>query len=333
MMEQFLFYVTIFLSFLITYFLTKIWIKTAKQYGLVGKDMNKHEKPEIPEAGGVAVVIGFCFALLSYIFIQTFYFGNGNNIVFVFSLITAVLLTGFIGFIDDILGWKVGIKQKHKFLLTIPMTIPIIVVNAGQSIMNVPFLGTIDFGILYPLLIVPIGIVGATNGFNLLAGFNGLETGMGIIILSTLGYVVWVREIYWLFFIILMCIASLLGFFIFNKYPSKIFPGDTLTYTLGATIAIVAIFGNMEKIALILFFPYILELVLKLRSGLRAECFGIPDENNLLIPPSQNSYSLAHIIMKYLPKIFHRNLKETEVVLFLYAFEILIAFCVILFLL
>jgi len=38
--------------------------------------------------------------------------------------------------------------------------------------------GAVDWGIFYPLAIIPIGIVGAANAYNMLAGYNGLEAGM-----------------------------------------------------------------------------------------------------------------------------------------------------------
>ncbi|MDP2841599.1 MAG: hypothetical protein Q8O17_04910 [Candidatus Methanoperedens sp.] len=47
--------------------------------------------------------------------------------------------------------------------------------------MAFPFLGTLDIGLLYPLLIIPIGMIGASNAFNMLAGYNGLEAGMLIV--------------------------------------------------------------------------------------------------------------------------------------------------------
>jgi UDP-N-acetylglucosamine--dolichyl-phosphate N-acetylglucosaminephosphotransferase len=284
--------------------------------------MNKYNSTQVAEAGGIAVIIGICFGLLIFIFIKTFYLAADSNIIFIFSLITAVLLIGFIGFVDDILGWKVGLKQKHKFLLTIPVALPIVVVNAGHSMMNVPFLGNIDFGILYPLLLIPIGIIGASNGFNMLAGFNGLEAGMGIIILSALGYIAWSRELYWILLLVFICVASLLAFLVYNMYPAKIFPGDSLTYTLGTIIATIAIFGNMEKAAILLFIPYIIEFILKSRAKLKAECFGVPDQSNMLSSPSRKCYSLTHVILNHFPKVFRRNLKEYEVVSILYIFEL-----------
>ncbi|MBU4491391.1 MAG: hypothetical protein KKD69_02900 [Euryarchaeota archaeon] len=51
-------------------------------------------------------------------------------------------------------------------------------------------------------------------------------------------------------------ISALIALLYFNKYPAKVFPGDTLTYPVGAIVAIVAILGNMEKSAVILFSLY-----------------------------------------------------------------------------
>jgi UDP-N-acetylmuramyl pentapeptide phosphotransferase/UDP-N-acetylglucosamine-1-phosphate transferase len=60
--------------------------------------------------------------------------------------------------------------------------------------------------------------------------------------------------------IILCLVATLLAFLIFNRYPSKVFPGDVLT-------AIVAILANLERFAVMLFLPYYVELLLKAKGG------------------------------------------------------------------
>jgi len=54
------------------------------------------------------------------------------------------------------------------------------------------------FGIFYALLIVPIGITGATTTYNMLAGFNGLEAGQGIIILGFLSFIAFMTGNPWL---------------------------------------------------------------------------------------------------------------------------------------
>jgi len=61
------------------------------------------------------------------------------------------------------------------------------VISAGETTMAIPLIGKVHFGIFYPLLLIPIGMAGASNAINLLAGFNGLEAGMGIVYFLGLG--------------------------------------------------------------------------------------------------------------------------------------------------
>jgi UDP-N-acetylglucosamine--dolichyl-phosphate N-acetylglucosaminephosphotransferase len=60
------------------------------------------------------------------------------------------------------------------------------VIKLDHSTMTLPIKGTVDGGILYPLLIVPIGIVEASNVCNKVAGYNGLKARIGMIMQSTL---------------------------------------------------------------------------------------------------------------------------------------------------
>ncbi|MCW4002131.1 MAG: hypothetical protein NWE97_02970, partial [Candidatus Bathyarchaeota archaeon] len=223
--------VILLLSFFSTFFLTKKWIGSARDAGLVGKDMNKYEKTLVTRSGGIAVALVICFSLLTYIFLKTFYWNTTTHLVEVFAISATALLACFIGFTDDILGWKRGLTQFQKFLLTIPIALPLTVINAGYSTMEIPILGTVDFGLVYPLLLVPVGVIGAANGFNLLAGYNGLEAGMGLIVFTTFGVTGLIVEKYWISLIAFVVSASLLAFLYFNWYPSKVFPGNSFTYS------------------------------------------------------------------------------------------------------
>lgn len=324
----------IIIAFMITVFLTRSWIRKAKEIGLVGKDMNKFDKRKVPDAGGIMVMMGITFSVLFYVFIETFYFQNPLRSE-VFVVLITLLLAGFIGFVDDILGWKTGIKRWHKVLLTVPIGIPMMVINAGTSVMNVPILGEINLGLLYPLLIVPIAIIGAANGFNMLAGFNGLEAGLGVIILSTMGYfALFVNHNIWLSIVIFAAVFSLLGFLVFNWFPARIFPGDSLTYSIGALIAMVAILGNMEKIGLILFIPFIIDAIFSLWPELRGheklEAFGKPNSDNSLEMPYDKIYGVEHFALWAVNKI-KKKAYETNVVLLIYGLQLI--FVVIVFLL
>jgi len=316
-------------SFFIALFLTKTWIRAAKFAKLLGKDLNKHEKPLVPEAGGIAVALAVCFSLQTYIFLKTFYWKTTTHLVEAFAISVTVLLSGFIGFTDDILGWKRGLTQFRKVLLTIPIALPLMVINAGHSKMNLPFFGLVNFGLIYPLLLVPVGVIGATNGFNLLAGYNGLEAGMGLIIFTTFGVAGLIVEKYWISLIAFIVSAGLLAFLYFNWYPAKVFPGDSLTYSIGSLIAVIAILGDMERLAVWLFLLYFIEGLLYFRARAvdkagDVQAFGIPNEDDSLEMPYEKIYDTTHFAIWFLKKV-KEKVYERDVVRFLLFVQFLIA--------
>lgn len=315
------------LSFIITYLSTKSWIKIAKKENFLVKDMNKYNNPKIPSYGGIAVLFGFCMGVFLYISLSIFYFQRTIHLIEIFALLTTILIIAFIGVFDDILGWKRGFKKWQKPLLTIPAAIPLMAINAGFNEIYIPFIGITNIGIFYTFILIPIAIVGASQGFNILAGLNGLESGLASIILLTLGFVTWKQTNKpWLALVCLSIVASLFAFWIFNKYPAKVFPGDILRYPLGALIACVAILGNTEKTALILFIPYFLEFSIKFKNKFKTECFLIPQQDNSLKIPEKTG-SLTHLIAKLLSKI-KTKVYEKDIVYSLYCFELILVIIV-----
>jgi UDP-N-acetylglucosamine--dolichyl-phosphate N-acetylglucosaminephosphotransferase len=322
-------------SFFTTLVLVPKWIKKAKIMGLVGRDMNKLGKSEVPESGGIVVIAGTVVGILAYIFLYTFYFGTTFSLIDILATLTTILLAGFIGFIDDIIGWKSGIGQFTKVSLSIPIAIPLAVVNAGYSIMHLPFIGPVDFGFLFPLVIIPIGIIGAINGYNMLAGYNGLEAGMGAIILTTLAFIAWLSGSGWVSMIAMIASFSLVAFLLYNKYPAKIFPGDSLTYAIGAMIASIAILGNMEKFAIILFIPYFFDALMYVRfrfidKAKDIEAYAKLKKDGSLEMPHNKVYDFTHLAIKVL-KLLKKNVYERDVVLSIFLFEILLAVVAVLF--
>ena len=314
-------YLSLFLAFFITYVSLPNWIKVAKKFGFTGEDINKVSKKQIPEAGGLCVILGFVVSYFVYLGSLVFLSDiEPSKILFAFAAVCTIILAAFTGFIDDILGWKLGFTRWYKLLLTMVIPLPIMVINAGQSVMNVPFLGLFDFGLVFPLILVPLAIIGSSNGFNMLAGFNGLEAGQGIIILSTLGVISYLQGSYPIAVLCLIISVSLLAFLFFNFYPAKAFPGDTLTYSIGATIGVVAILANAEKFGLILFIPYFIELILKIRGKLKKESFGKPLKN-LVKNRYDKNYSLTHLGIYLLGG----RAKEYNVVFLIWSFEMICA--------
>jgi len=239
-------------------------------------------------------------------------------------LLTVILILSLAGFVDDVLGWTFkGLSIRFRLFLALAASIPLVVINAGTSGINFPFLGFVDIGIVYPLILIPIGITGAATTYNFLAGFNGLEAGQGIIILSFLSFVAYLTGTSWISVVGLCMVASLIVFYFYNKYPARIFPGDVLTYSVGALIAGMSILGNFEKIAVFVFTPYILETVLKLRGGLKKHSFGKVNSDGSLEMPYEKIYGLTHLSLFILKK-FKKRVYEKDVVYLIFMFQIIL---------
>ena len=309
-------------SFFCTFLVLPFWIKKAKQIGLVWPDMNKYEKiKKVAGSGGIIPVLGAIIGIFLYIAIQTFIFHDENKIqINIFAILSSLLLVAGIGLIDDLLGWrKGGLSMRSRMILVLFAAVPLMAINAGESTMM-----GINFGIFYPLVLIPLGVIGATTTFNFLAGYNGLEAGQGIIILSALSLVTWLTGNAWLSVLSLCMVSALLAFYIFNMNPSKIFPGDILTYSIGILIAGIAILGNIEKIAIFFFIPYILEAILKIRGGVKnIHNFGVPNKDGSLELKYNKIYSLTHLSLFILKK-FKKKVYEKEVAYLIHGFQIFI---------
>ena len=101
----------------------------------------------------------------------------------------------------------------------------------------------------------------------------------------------------------MIMISCLLAFYIFNKYPAKVLPGDSLTYSIGALIGVAAILGNIEKIAVFFFIPYIIQAVLKTRGKLVKQSFARLRYDGGLVQPYEKFYGIEHIAIYILQKI------------------------------
>jgi UDP-N-acetylglucosamine--dolichyl-phosphate N-acetylglucosaminephosphotransferase len=322
---EILLFMPLFISFIIAVYAIPKWIKKCREVGFLWADMNKVTKiKRVAASGGIIVVISFLLGVLSFVAIRTFIFKQIDETTQIFALLTVILILSLVGFVDDVLGWTYrGLSIKFRLFLAFVAAIPLVVINAGSKIIALPFVGTMDLGIYYPLIFIPIGIAGATTTYNFLAGFNGLESGQGIIILSFLSLIAYLTGSLWISIIGLCMVAGLIVFYIYNKYPAKIFPGDVLTYSIGSLIAGMAILGNFEKIAVFVFIPYILETMLKLRGRLIKHSFAKVNEDRSLEIPYGKIYGLTHLSLFILKK-YKRKVYEKEVVRLIFIFQILI---------
>jgi len=269
-----------------TLIVTPIFIKRLKEVGMTGLDIHKPGQEQVAEMGGLAVVFGFSVgAFIAIPFI------NGD-LVSLFAALLTITLTGLIGICDDVFG----IRQKFKAFLPFFAAIPLIAIQAGDYTMIMPFAGPVDFGLIYPILFIPLGIAVLANATNMLAGYNGLEAGLGFITCGFIGISGLMAGRPLVYAIMFAMAAACLGFLKFNKFPSRIFPGDVGTFTIGAAIASAAIIGNMEVIGVVASMPYIINgAITSFSVILRKPIQKFSRvENGVLVPPGRGFVSTLY---------------------------------------
>jgi UDP-N-acetylglucosamine--dolichyl-phosphate N-acetylglucosaminephosphotransferase len=295
--------------------------------------VHKKNKPLVPNSAGVSVAFGIISGLLVYIFLSIFLYGESLHFLSLFAALVSILIIMFSGFLDDLntkqekinghLEGKRGLRTWQKPLLTLPAALPLMAIMAGETAMDIPLIGNVNFGILYPFLIVPIGVVGASNMVNMLGGYNGLEAGMGLVYTLTLGIFALTHGSVLGSIIFLITAGALAAILRYNWFPAKILAGDSLTYSLGAVVAVGAILGNMEKVTLIVMLPFIIQGVLKFYSKFRlghfASDLGILQKDGSIKSKYNGIYSLTHLVMRF------GKLNEKQIVLALILIQICFA--------
>jgi len=323
------FFIVYCLSFLAVFLLAPPFIRRMHDQGLVGKDMNKFTKPPVAELGGVVVFLGFSAGVFISILFGTYLHWIDIELTLLLGGFCTIAMITFIGVIDDIIGWKKGIRQWQHFIIPIIAAIPLVAVYFGHTTMFIPIIGEINFCIFYPLIIIPLAVTGASNAVNMLAGFNGLEAGQGIILTAALTFIAIISGSPTAGILGIAMIAALLAFLKFNWFPAKIFGGDSLTLMIGANLAVMSIIGGIEIYGLLLTSLFFVEFVFKAKHRFKSECFGIPNEDGTLSANPKGG-SLTQWIMKAGK---NKLTEETITMTILYTQMVISAIVIILFLL
>ena len=302
------------IAYAVSLTLTKLLIPRLKRAGIVGRDENKSGAPEIPEMGGLSIVAGFSAGLLLAIFFGSF-MGFHLNLVYVLAAVITIHTIAFIGVVDDLLSIPQWLKAVAPLFAAVPL---VAVKAAGSTAIALPLLGIVDFGIIYMLVLVPLAIAVCSNLTNMLAGFNGMEAGMGVIMFTALSAIALSHGNTEMAILSVSMLGALLGFLAFNIYPAKVFPGDVGTLTIGVVLASAVIIGNLESAGVILMAPYIIEFFVKAANRFPHTHQEIKN-SGLLYPKDGRVRGLVHVVMRAAGGISEKNL--------VYVFLSVEAFC------
>lgn len=180
-------------------------------------------------------------------------------------LLFILLLYGILGFLDDFIKVfkkrNMGLTSLQKLIGQLLGGYIFFLVYHTEGFGNslyIPFIGEVNLGWFFALFIL-FWLVGFSNAVNLTDGIDGLVSGLGIISFGTYAIIAFYQE---QFDVLLFCIAvvgGLVGFFIYNKKPAKIFMGDVGSLALGGALAAVSILLQQEWTLLLIGLIYVCE--------------------------------------------------------------------------
>ena len=221
------------------------------------EDVKQHQaKAGTPTMGGIVflitgVLISFVLALLSNQLTN-----NVGMILFI------LVLYGLVGFLDDFL--KVfrkineGLNPKQKLLLQLVGGVVFyFFYERGGDMLNV-FGFPLHLGVFY-IFFALFWLVGFSNAVNLTDGIDGLASISVVISLSAYGVIAYVQNQLDILLVILAMIGGLLGFFVFNHKPAKVFMGDVGSLALGGMLAAISMALHQEWTLLLIGLVYVFE--------------------------------------------------------------------------
>ncbi len=291
-------YLTPFIySFSITVFLASISVWAAKKFRWRGRMGSRHiQSPGVSRVGGLVMITAFNAA----IFLNRDLFITPELYGFCFgSLIILV-----IGFLDDLkeLFWKIQ--------LFIQIAVAVLVFIMGIRIFYVtnPLTGGIlqldsGWGILFSVALVIFWITLIMNAINWADGIDGLSGGI-VLITSVAIFALSLRPEVNQPPIAIMCavlMGAVLGFLIFNFYPSRIIAGTSGSMFMGFSLAVLSIFsGAKVATALLALTVPVVDFLWVIGERIKEKkSIFLPDKNHLHYKLMELGWSQKRIVLSY----------------------------------
>lgn len=309
-------WISVPISFATAMLLIPITIKKLKERGITAPDRYKIDRRDVPTCGGTAIITASAIALIVTALLCDLLFDCRINKYDIAHLLVMIFF-GFFGLIDDF--YDIG--RTTKIFLPVFLTFPVLSVldSSSNSSVVLPFLGVLDLGMLiYPVSAVYVMVV--SNLVNMHSGFNGLASGLSVMLLATLFVKTVMRGQECLF---LGCVlGATIAFWWFNRYPARIFLGNVGSLSLGAVTGAVIVANGFFLSGFIMLIPHTVNFLMYVfwrvmhkinpdASKWRLTKFGYVLEDGTLYVP--NALTLKWVLP------YHFRMTEVRAVLAMYA--------------
>lgn len=229
------------IAFSTVFILTPILMKLAFKYNFTDKPTKrKKHKGETPLCGGIAMFIGF---FLAY-FIAFYNYSFDEK----YGIFIGALLILIIGIVDDYyksIGKEFGITPR----LIVQLLAAVIVFKSGISFEGFTNPFTDEYITLSPIVqfvLTITWIFGVTTVINWSDGMDGLAGGLSFISAMTFAATAIILGQPPSLLFSLITAGVVLAFLYYNRYPAKVFMGDSGANFLGFILSIIALDGAFK---------------------------------------------------------------------------------------
>ena len=159
---------------------------------------------------------------------------------------------------------SLGLRAYQKIALQFLFALILAIYQKNNSPMGteliVPFFrdASLDLGILYVPFLVFV-IIGITNSVNLTDGLDGLASSITFVVAIFFTFISIYSGYGHLAIFMAAVSGGCVGFLRINKFPAKVFMGDTGSMALGGAVAAAAVILNLSLIVPIVGFIYFAE--------------------------------------------------------------------------
>ncbi|MFO7619363.1 MAG: UDP-N-acetylglucosamine-1-phosphate transferase [Thermoplasmata archaeon] len=188
------------------------------------------------------------------------------------AVLMAVLLYAFYGVLDDYLD----VGRFSKVIIPLMFSYPLVIVMSGWSVwvpfvgeiemsvfdLAIPGLGTLTGSMMLRYLIVPVYIMVVANLKNMHSGFNGLQSGTALIVLTFLLLKSSMDNKLGDMYTIAAVTGSLAAFFWYNKYPSRMLEGNIGSLAVGAAIGAGFVIQHYLFAGMVMLIPHIVNFLM-----------------------------------------------------------------------
>jgi UDP-GlcNAc:undecaprenyl-phosphate GlcNAc-1-phosphate transferase len=214
---------------------TPLAMKVSRRYHLMDQpSRHKRHKQPTPVLGGAALFLSFWTALaVSFVFLPAEFEQLMGRIPYILAGSLIIFLVGLSDDLSPVSAWVKLVAQVAAGL---------VLFLGGLEIdpLTVPFAGSVHLG-SWSVLITVLWVVGLSNALNIIDGLDGLAAGVGLIAAISLIAIGSIFDDLQVAVLSLVVAGFLVPFLVYNRYPARIFLGDSGALQLGYYFAVISL--------------------------------------------------------------------------------------------